>query len=113
MIDPQQTEVAGNERPDSSPVNSSSSAAVAQPAPIKLRLSNPDPLIARMLEPEPKPDRYGYVPPRNVPGVDVRVSKAQRRVALAVMDRLFKALEALDVKVEIGSGSYGYQHDHG
>lgn len=64
-----------------------------------------------MLEKEPKkPEGYGYyrqVPTR--PEVDVRVSKVQKRPSLIVMDRLFKALEARDLKVEVSEGrNYGY-----
>ena len=77
----------------------------------KLRLTKPHRLIQRMLEKQPKkPEGYGYyrqVPTR--PEVDVRVSKEQKRSSLIVLDRLFKALEARDLKVEVSEGrNYGY-----
>ena len=83
--------------------------AAEQPAAVefKLRLSKPHLLIQRMMVPEPKPDQYGYVRPNTWPGVDIHVSKEQRRTALAIMDRLFKALEARDLKVEVLDGYSG------
>lgn len=77
----------------------------------KLRLTKPHRLIQRMLEKEtPKPADYGYY--RHAPSkpeVDIQVSKAERRNALIVMDRLFKALEARDFKIEVTEGG-GYRH---
>jgi hypothetical protein len=83
----------------------------------KLRLSKPHLLIARMLEPVPKRDQYGYAPTDNRPQIDMRVSKDQRRNALAIMDHLFKALEAKEFKIEIMStyqqaGTYAVHDRH-
>jgi hypothetical protein len=83
----------------------------------KLRLSKPHHLIARMLEPAPKRDQYGYLPTDNRPQIDMRVSKDQRRNALAIMDRFFKALEAKEFKIEIVSayqqtGTYAVHDRH-
>jgi hypothetical protein len=75
-------------------------AAAASP-PFKLSLKMPHVLIKRMLEPAPKPDAYGYVRQNAAPGVDVRVSKLQRKLALIIMDRLFKTVEQRGWTVEI------------
>lgn len=47
------------------------------------------------------------VRPNTWPGLDIHVSKAQRRTALAIMDRLFKALESRDLKIEAAEGYSG------
>src|SRR4051812_3977969 len=88
-------------------VSTTSEDAAAAPA-FKIRLHRPHPLIAKMLEPDPKPNAYGYTPPRNFVPIDVQVSKPQRRVALAVMDRLFKALDAKDIKIEVTNSYEGH-----
>jgi len=51
-------------------------------------------------------DAYGFVYQPRWPGVDVRVSKAAKRNALIVLDRLFKALEKLDIEISVIDGGY-------
>lgn len=100
-----------NPQPDDSVAAPEPVVNAPHSAPQKLRLSKPHRLIQRMLEKEPaKPETYGYyrqAPSR--PEVDLRVSKGEKRSALIVMDRLFKALEAADLKVDVTEGqNYGY-----
>lgn len=73
----------------------------SQPTAFKLRLIKPHLLIQRTLSMESEPDQFGYAPRNDWPGVDIQVSKGQRRTALALLDRLFKALEARDIQVKV------------
>lgn len=84
-------------------------AGVQVPAtePPKLRLQRPHRLIQRTMDLKSKKDEYGYVHQPTWPGVDVRVSGSAKRNALIVLDRLFKALEAIDVKVDVFQHNYG------
>jgi hypothetical protein len=72
----------------------------------KLRLTKPHPLIRRTLDQKPVKDSFGSIRQPDWPGVDARVSNGEKRNALIVLDRLFKALEKIDVRVEV------VQHDH-
>jgi hypothetical protein len=69
----------------------------------KIRLTHPHPFIQRMMAPPPKPDQYGYARRDDWRGVDIRVCNAQKRVALFIMDRLFKAIEDKGWQVEVES----------
>jgi hypothetical protein len=74
---------------------------------IHLRLTKPHPLIHRTLQEEEnrkKPD-YGYA--RYVQVVDFHASKKQIRMALAILDRLFKALEEQGFQVVLDNPVYG------
>jgi hypothetical protein len=88
---------------DSSPVaESPSDDADSPPDPaIKLRLSKPHQLIGKTTyKCDPKNNR-GHSFSNDPEGVDVRVTRGKFRVALAVMDRLFKAIEKQDVQVRL------------
>lgn len=85
--------------PDSSQPETEAPAAQTP----KLRLSKPHHLIVRAMEPPPKPDQYGYTRPDNRPKIELQVSSGQRRNAFAVLDRLFKALEANDITIEVSA----------
>jgi len=79
--------------------------------PFQPRLAKPHPLIAKAREKPPKPDRWGYVDHDPRPSLDMRVSKEQERNAFIVLDRLFKALEAEQMKIQVfanyqASGTY-------
>jgi hypothetical protein len=73
----------------------------------KLRLQRPHRLVQRTMDLKPEKDAYGYVRQPAWPGVDIRVSKSAKRNALIVLDRLFKALEKVDVKVDVLQQNYG------
>lgn len=84
---------------------------------IKLRLSHPHPLISRTTYKSDPRNHIGHSLPNDYEGVDVRVSRGQFRTALAVMDRLFKALEKRDLCIRIGSehnnrGTYVYSGNY-
>jgi hypothetical protein len=68
----------------------------------KLHLRRPHPLVDRMLHKTPvEKDRWGYAIRPEPKQIAVHVSKPQQRVALIVMDRLFKHLEAQGLEVKI------------
>lgn len=67
----------------------------------KLRLTKPHSLIKRTLEAKEEKDQWGYVRRPAWQGVDVRVSKGAKRSALAVLDRLFKALEKREIEIRV------------
>lgn len=64
------------------------------------RLTNPHNLIRRSME-EPKKDQWGFTSHSRFQPVDARVSKQQKRLAMFVLDRLFKAIEAAEMQVEV------------
>lgn len=71
----------------------------------KLRLTQPHPLIQRTQEmARRKRDQWAYLSRDPWPGVASSVSKGQRRGALALMDRLFKALQAEELTVDLRDG---------
>lgn len=73
----------------------------------RLWLSRPHALIKRTLEIKVERDQCGYSRRTVWPGVDVRVSKEQKRNAFIILDRLFKALEQRDVKPSVTEGEQG------
>jgi len=73
----------------------------------KLKLLKPHELIRRTLDIKVAKDRWGYTQHPSWTGVDVRVSKAAKRNALIVLDRLFKALETREIKASVNTGGYG------
>src|SRR5262245_21433034 len=92
---------------DSSPaaiddgVTDSAAADASMTASFRPRLTKPHRLIQNTQAETTTRDAYGH-PIRNAPkGVDLRVSKAMFKMALIVMDRFMKALEARDLKVEV------------
>jgi hypothetical protein len=85
--------------------NEQSTEVVAHAVP-KLRLSRPHVLIQRTMDLKPEKDAYGLVHQPAWPGVDLRVSKQQKRNALIVMDRLFRSLESLNIKIEVYAERY-------
>lgn len=72
----------------------------------KLRLQRPHDLIKRTLESKEEKDQWGYVRRPAWRGVDARVSKSAKRNALIVLDRFFKSLERLGVKVAVLDDRY-------
>jgi hypothetical protein len=72
----------------------------------KLRLQQPHKLIKRTLETKEEKDQWGYARRPTWRGVDIRVSKAAKRNALIVLDRLFKSLEQQDIQVAVFDGHY-------
>jgi len=88
------------------------STLIPDPAPqasaesTKLRLTRPHSLIQRTLDIKVERDQWGHTRQPPWPGVDVRVSKAEKRNALIVLDRLFKALEKQGVEVTVLHGGY-------
>lgn len=74
--------------------------------PFKLRLTKPHPLITQTHELEQRQRRgeWAYLSRDPWPGVASSVSKDQKRIALAVMDRLFKVLETEGMTVEVCDG---------
>jgi hypothetical protein len=73
----------------------------------KLRLGRPHPLIKRTLDIKVEKDPYGFSQQPAWPGVDIRVSKVQKRNALIILDRLFKALEQRDIEPSVSEGDHG------
>jgi hypothetical protein len=73
----------------------------------KLRLTRPHLLIQRTLDLKVEKDPWGHVRQPTWPGVDVQVSKALKRNALIVLDRLFKSLEKSGIEISVSSGGYG------
>lgn len=98
---------------DSSPTavadGSTSSAVADAPETVvfRPRLTKPHRLIQNTQAETTTRDAYGN-PIRNAPkGVDVRVSKGMFKMALVVMDRFIKALEARELKVEVSEDHNG------
>ena len=77
----------------------------------KLHLRQPHALIRRTLDLKVEKDQYGYERRPTWPGVDVRVSKAVKRNALIVLDRLFKALDARGIQVSVVNDNYNYNEN--
>ncbi len=95
-----------------------STPQLSEPAQSKLRLTRPHALIKRTLERKEEKDQWGYVRQPAWKGVDVRVSKAAKRNALIVLDRLFKALEKDGIEVRMlddrydSSGTFAVRDHH-
>lgn len=71
----------------------------------KWRLTKPHRLVQAALEADrAKPNPYTYRLPDPGLNLSIHVSKAQKRMALIVMDRLIKALAQQDIEVEVLDG---------
>jgi hypothetical protein len=81
----------GKTRDESSPVVQNSEETIV-PGQIRLRLTQPHPLIGKTEFKCDARNSNGHAMSNDHEGVDTRVSRGQFRVALAILDRLFKAL---------------------
>jgi hypothetical protein len=77
------------------------------------RLTRPHPLIQNTRRPPEALDPYGRPSRHDLKRLDVQASKAMFKLALVVMDRFIKALEAQGLKVDVtedhqGHGAFAY-----
>jgi len=86
--------------------NQYADAPVTEPdtadTPIKLRLIHPHVLISKAIARNDSKNNSAYAESNYYDNVDVRVSRTSFRLALAVMDRLFKALEQRELSISNG-----------
>lgn len=103
---PAEAATASAKKSNTSAPDASGETRTEEAKPFKLRLTKPHPLIRKTQEMEQrrKRDEWAYLSRDPWPGVASSVSKGRKRVALAVMDRLFKALEAEELTVDLRDG---------
>lgn len=99
----------GNAREDNSPVVEKAEETMG-PERIRLRLTQPHPLIGKTEFKCEARNSNGHALSNDYQGVDTRVSRAQFRVALAILDRLFKALMKEGLTIHNDQQQYGNRH---